>query len=107
MEIDEEIIDYFSKSAMDPIHKVDRITDSTILSKVNQLIEKLPLEYYGELMNSFKWKFIYGDKPNDHASKILWLKFNLSKLINESRIKLLNSESSSSRPTPYNLEIFN
>ena len=41
MEIDEEIIDYFSKSAMDPIHKVDRITDSTILSKVNQLIEKI------------------------------------------------------------------
>jgi hypothetical protein len=107
MEIDEEIIDYFSKSAMDPIHKVDRITDSTILLKVNQLIEKLPLEYYGELMNSSKWKFIYGDKLNDHASKILWLKFNLSKLINESRIKLLNSESSSSRPTPYNLEIFN
>ena len=53
MEIDEEIIDYFSKSAMDPIHKVDRITDSTILSKVNQLISFDKLNFNHNILDAW------------------------------------------------------
>ena len=106
MKIDNRIIRYFAKSALDPFHKVDRINDDEIQMLVDDLINQLPLSLYQQVKESPNWKNLYEEGLDDISAKKMWLKFRLPQLIDELRIQLLGEQSDKLLPMPYNHQSF-
>lgn len=107
MKIDNDILLYFSQTALSPLHKVDRIDNSIIKIKVDNLLNTLPKSEYEEELNSEKWKWHYGEDYTEDKAKMIWLKNTLMSSINELRIKMLTDQQSSDRNSPYHLKQFN
>jgi len=106
MEIDTDILLYFSKTALSPIHKVDRITNAAVRNKVDKFLNNLPKSEYNEILDSKKWKCHYQENFTEDKAKEIWLKYKLIRSIDELRISKLKHQSDSKEITPYNLNLF-